>query len=199
MKINLIDIALVVLLLALVGAHLFVGFNTTVGTNYDDQRKKEVAFLAKTLDDYAIRHQGLYPGNRSDSRYDNNGDWITALMRGVYITKPPQRVPFEDPSFENCEGQYTPRSLTNFVDMYNNFCYSTAGPKQNNGLSPQPTQAVVWTNLESQKNRDKCPKDLYGPDPQAYFLWSSQDEKIGIVCTPTKGVPPQGFTFEHYY
>lgn len=183
MKFNIIDFVLTIILLLLVGAHIYLGFNTTLGATYDDQRKKTIANLALALEDYANRHQGQYPGNIAGNVNPMFHTWSESLLREGFIKQIPQKIPFEDYSFEYCGSDF-------YNNKVNNFCYNSFGP---------PSDAIVWTNLESKRERSKCPKGLYGDNPEAYYVWSSKDDKIGIVCLPVRGASLKGNTFQNYY
>lgn len=140
----------------------------------DIKRKETMNEVSFALQAYFLTNR-TYPANSTSWAQDlvDSGDLKSLPSRFIYISS----------RLGNCgsaEHNY----------KVGNFCYTHYS---------DPPVVQVWTTLESDTERSKCPFSLYGIDPGAYLLWNSNDNRIGIVCTKSPAIPIQGISFENYY
>lgn len=180
---TLIELVLVIALFGLLSAMEIVSILPILSSTRDAAREQTIIGLSQSLQAYALTHNGNYPNNLSDNKDPNYKGWVAALIESGDLKQAPTAIPYIDSSMSGSCGKI----INNEV---NEFCYNATGP---------PPAAVIWTKLESDQERRKCPEDKYGKDPAAYFIWSSADSRAGIICFPSRTTSFSGFTFSEYY
>lgn len=186
---TLIELIVVIAVLGVLAAVVILGLNPVeqIARAKDAQRKTTLGQLARALQAYATSHNGTYPaagavpaptattapaGPSPTPVSASSATWITTLADTGEIKSAP-----------------ADSGTTCTLSPQSGYCYGT-------GMIAGNSEAIVYVKLGSQSEKSKCAPVVDG----AYFLWSSVDNKTGIVCgasdpsMPTTA--PSTFTFK---
>lgn len=86
-------------------------------------------------------------------------DWITKLVNSGELKSPPSELAYSG-GISACQ---------NGVEK--GYCFILNYPEPNN--------AIMYVKLESKTEKNKCTSS----SQSAYFLWSSTDDKTGVICS----------------
>lgn len=118
----------------------------------DAGRKTTISQLAKAAQAFYTVRNGQYP--------TESNTWIDTLAQSGELKQAPQSIPYGT-AITPCIGGHFNQ---------NNYCYKASGILN---------IAIIYTRLESGSERGKCSFD---PDWRPYFLWSSTQGEMGVIC-----------------
>lgn len=179
---TLIELLVVMAVIGVLAAIILVALNPNeqFARSRDAQRKSNLGQLARALQAYATSNNATYPavaaapagvGAGTPTPPAAAGTWMGTLVAAGEIKS---LVP--------------DAGTTCTLNPERNYCYGT-------GTIAGNSEAIVYVKLESLAEKSKCTTTGQLP----YFLWSSVDNKTGLVCSAIDPVMPTGvnaFTFK---
>lgn len=170
---TLIELLIVIGVIGVLAVLVIVGINPVqqLARGRDAGRKIIVGQLSKAVQAYYTSNNSTYPVG---SGYINPpvllGDWIATLVNSGEIKKAPNAVPYKT-------GVPTCRNDNDLEgNSVNGWCYR---------LNSTSTEAMVYTALESDSERNKCPGSGGTTScPHAVFMWDSKRDSTCVVCVP---------------
>lgn len=159
---TLIELLIVMAILGVLAVVVLVAINPVqqLARTRDAGRKSGVAQLGRSLEAYYTAHGGAY--------VDEAANWIDTLTAAGEISTVPAAIA---------------NTLTTAcaVNAHSGWCYDGGV-----GVSGDVTGAIMFTALESDSERSKC--DTAGT--AAWFVWSTEDGRGGLICTADYTTPP---------
>lgn len=172
---TLIELLIVIAVLGVLAAVVLVAINPLeqLARGRDAGRKSTLGQLSNSMQAYFAARGGIYPAGANT--------WLTALSVAGELKTPPGDITYG--------GGVVPCSVAS--NRNNGYCYMT-----DSGNS----MAVIYTRLESVSDNSKCPGASPAGYTLAYFVWSSQDSRAGIVCRASGAAsepasPVGGYTY----
>ena len=159
---TLVELLVVIAIIGVLGVVIFLAINPAqqLARTRDSGRKSGVSQLGRALEAYATSNNGAYVPEAPAG-----SDWMQELVDAGEISTKPAASTY---------GGGVSACSTNAV---NGYCYDAAAAV---GTGP----IVVYSRLESTAENSRCSTGV------AYFVWSTQDARGGVVCSTTE--PSQG-------
>src|SRR3972149_408249 len=150
---TLIELLIVMAILGVLAVVVLVAINPVqqLARTRDAGRKSGIAQIGRALEAYYTSHSGSYMQALS---------YLTTLSASGEISTPPAAISYR--------AGWAGTACDSGGTQQNNWCYET-----NAG-----SEAVVYTQLESDSERSKCPT----AGQAAFFVWSTFDGRGGLTC-----------------
>lgn len=137
----------------------------------DTERKEQVIILGQALNDYyQSQDEGLFvPETGCDDGTGTIGFLDCLVLEGLLATELPLTIYARQGSYA-CTGIWG--------NAQNGYCYDATSRE---GQGP----VIAFVSLETEEENAKC---LQG---QAFYVWSSDDNRDGLVCRESEPTPGQ--------
>lgn len=190
---TLIELIVVIAVLGVLAAVVILGLNPVeqIARARDAQRKTTLGQLARALQAYATSNNGTYPVAAGGAVPPTPTPVSVGLNTPTPIPPTPAPAPGTWLGTLQSAGEIKSApaisGTTCTLNVQSGYCYGT-------GIIAGNSEAIVYVKLGSLSEKSKC-----ADTDETYFLWSSVDNKTGVVCrTSDPTMPtslPTGFTF----
>lgn len=173
---TLIELLIVIVIIGVLAATLLVMVDPAemINRGRDSNRKTAVAALGKAAAAYYTQNIAVWPAGATwNSDIVNSGE--------IKIFPPLESGSIFDSGTDCTVGGIITGSAAN------GYCYKTDG-----------TDIIIYTKLVSKGETGKDPNCISGAIPpvnQTWYIWSSQNQRAGLVCQVAQPDPGVSYTF----